>query len=581
LFAGWNEIHPERFGPRADASEKAIQIKAMAMIRSSIACCFITWTLTIAAQAQGYPPDGPNIPSIAQSEDASGASGQDLPNPPPPNAPDKESIWNLKVEGFDDNQGRPIYQPLVVNQNGREILYLGNLAGSIVNPLTKQVEANGTSIVDVTDVHHTKFLFHIPGPPGNVGNAGAQMVRVCSGDVLPHGEKGKWYLLRAYGNVGPDEAHQIWDVTDPAQPVFITTVVSGLSNTHKSWWECDTGIAYLVAGSKADGWHQSGSAQHLKIYDLSDPRQPKYIRDFGLVGQQPDADVATAKSCTAAPGPNCYEGNKNPPSGVHGPVSMGPAVNRVYMPYGVAADGVIQILDRQKLLAGCTVPTASAQCAERPTQADLLYPQVGVIAMNSENGGHSAMPVLNVPMPEQQAHFADGTPQSKNLLIVSSEDTANNCHGQQPHEAWILDITDEAAPWPMATLNVPPEPGDFCERGARFGAHAVTEAIYPPYYGKIIGVSWFNGGTRLWDIRDPRNPKPIAYYIQALNENTTASCSTINGKSTCQKGTSNDYVEFDDRGYIYAADRAGSGVTILSLAGDALKVVAPPTKQTP
>jgi hypothetical protein len=43
----------------------------------------------------------------------------------------------------------------------------------------------------------------------------------------------------------------------------------------------------------------------------------------------------------------------------------------------------------------------------------------------------------------------------------------------------------------------------------------------------------------------------------------------------------NDYVEFDDRGYIYAADRAGSGVTILSLAGDALKVVAAPAKQTP
>ena len=313
----------------------------MAVIRSCIACCFISWTLAIAAHAQGYPPDGPNIPSVAGSEDAAGAFGQDLPNPPPPNASDKESIWNMKVEGFNDNQGRPIYQPLVVNQNGREILYLGNLAGSIVNPLTKQVEANGTSIIDVTDVHHTKFLFHIPGPPGNVGSAGAQMARVCSGDVLPHGEKGKWYLLRAYGNVGPDEAHQIWDVTDPAQPVFVTTVVSGLSNTHKSWWECDTGIAYLVAGSKADGWHQSGSAQHLKIYDLSDPRHPQYIRDFGLVGQQPDADVATAKSCTLAPGPNCYEGNKNPPSGVHGPISMGTAVNRVYMPYGVGANGVI------------------------------------------------------------------------------------------------------------------------------------------------------------------------------------------------------------------------------------------------
>jgi hypothetical protein len=251
----------------------------------------------------------------------------------------------MKVEGFNDNRGRPIYQPLVVDQAGREILYLGNLTGNLLNPLTGKVESNGTSIIDVTDVHRPKFLFHIPGPGGPVGDAGAQMVRVCSGDVLPHGEKGKWYLLRAFGNVGRDESHQIWDVTDPAAPKFILTIVSGLSNTHKSWWECDTGIAYLVAGSKTDGWHQSGSLQHIKIYDLSDPRKPAYIRDFGLVGQEPGADIKTAHSCESDPGPNCNEGTKNPPGGVHGPISMGPQVNRIYLPYGVGHDGVIQIVD--------------------------------------------------------------------------------------------------------------------------------------------------------------------------------------------------------------------------------------------
>ena len=35
----------------------------------------------------------------------------------------------------------------------------------------------------------------------------------------------------------------------------------------------------------------------------------------------------------------------------------------------------------------------------------------------------------------------------------------------------------------------------------------------------------------------------------------------------------NDYVEYDDRGYIYAADRAGTGVTILSLTGEAREVI--------
>ena len=33
-------------------------------------------------------------------------------------------------------------------------------------------------------------------------------------------------------------------------PALVTTVVSGLKDTHKNWWECDTGIAYLVSGVK-------------------------------------------------------------------------------------------------------------------------------------------------------------------------------------------------------------------------------------------------------------------------------------------------------------------------------------------
>ena len=41
------------------------------------------------------------------------------------------------------------------------------------------------------------------------------MVRVCSGDDLPRGVKGKFYMLRSYGNT----AHEMWDVSDPAKPL--------------------------------------------------------------------------------------------------------------------------------------------------------------------------------------------------------------------------------------------------------------------------------------------------------------------------------------------------------------------------
>jgi hypothetical protein len=49
----------------------------------------------------------------------------------------------------------------------------------------------------------------------------------------------------------------------------VTVIASGLRDTHKSWRECDTGIADLVSG--VPGWRTKRMAQ---IYDLSDPTRP-------------------------------------------------------------------------------------------------------------------------------------------------------------------------------------------------------------------------------------------------------------------------------------------------------------------
>jgi hypothetical protein len=61
-----------------------------------------------ALAAEAYPPDGPGIPVVKNTEDAAGAFGQGLQTPPPPKPWDQESLWNLKVEGTVDNQGQPL-----------------------------------------------------------------------------------------------------------------------------------------------------------------------------------------------------------------------------------------------------------------------------------------------------------------------------------------------------------------------------------------------------------------------------------------------------------------------------------------
>src|SRR5438445_418207 len=81
--------------------------------------------------------------------------------------PQKEEKSNMQVAGYNDLQARSSYQPTIHQQGGRWIAYIGHHGGSQMNPMTGQQEYNGTSLLDVTDPAHIRYLAHIPGEPPN------------------------------------------------------------------------------------------------------------------------------------------------------------------------------------------------------------------------------------------------------------------------------------------------------------------------------------------------------------------------------------------------------------------------------
>src|SRR5260370_25467601 len=102
---------------------------------------------------------------------------------------------NMALVGYSDLQGRSAYQPVIHQQGDRWIAYIGHHGGipeaeKSVNPLTGQAEYNGTSLIDVTDPAHPKYLAHIPGEAGNYEAGGAHVVRVCDGKSLAKGDPG-------------------------------------------------------------------------------------------------------------------------------------------------------------------------------------------------------------------------------------------------------------------------------------------------------------------------------------------------------------------------------------------------------
>jgi hypothetical protein len=467
--------------------------------------------------------------------------------PPPPAAGETPSAVDLRLVGHDDLQARSAYQPVVHRYGDRWILFVGHHAGEALNAATGRVERNGLSILDVTDPAAPIYLAHVP-PTGDEAS-GTQHVQVCDGRTLPRANRDAVYAMRSNGLV----SFEILDVTDPAKPSFLTTVATmgrssrpesdrGDRETHKFQWDCESGIAYI--NGTADRWRVT---RVLQVFDAGNPAEPRHIRDFGLEGYEPGADGEY-------PAPQV--------AGLHQPFVVG---NRVYLGYNSGEEGVLQILDREKLLNGD--PAAADPLAPRPES--LKYPEIARLDLPHYWGAHTAKPIYDFEI----ADYSDNRDaRIRDLLLLVSEAETFRCQ-ENRDVLFILDITDEAHPFPISSFQVPEEPGDFCHRGGRFGPHSFQDAFHPAFDKTLVVLAYFNAGIRAVDIRDPFAPREVAHYIPEVTAHTTESCIEIDSVEQCDRAIQTNNVNIDDRGYIYAVDRASTGLHILELTGNAREIV--------
>jgi hypothetical protein len=438
---------------------------------------------------------------------------------------------DMQLIGSHPLQARSAYQAHPHRYpDGRYVLFVGHHSGQMPDSQSGELVENGTSIVDVTDPASPVYLKHVPGV------AGAQMAAACNGADLPGGDPEKVYLLRSNGNL----EHQVWDVTDPEEPKLLSTPQTGLESTHRNWWQCDTGIAYIISDLRQFGW---STYRGLQVFDLSEPESPVLIRNFALPGMEPGG-----------------RGDYYNPNGIH-EATVSSDGSKVYLAYGTGARGVIQILDNEKLLEGD--PSLEDPYAE--TFSNLQYPQLGRLDMPEHWGAHTVFSLGRIPI-HYDRNFQIGA--TREILVVPSESRANECR-EAHHGVSILDYTDGIHPYPIATYRVRDESIDFCERGGRFGAHNVNSTYHEPFYPGFIVVSYFNAGVRVVDVRDPFHPEEIAFYIPAVTDNTAPRCVVVDGKERCRTAIQTNIVEVDDRGLIYLSDRANTGVHIVRMSGSA------------
>ena len=177
-----------------------------------------------------------------------------------------------------------------------------------------------------------------------------------------------------------------------------------LSGTHKNWWECDTGIAYLVASEASNGVDRRQPSEDLRPERSREPRLHPRLR-IARIAAECHRVIGHQKGI-----------------GIHGPISAGPKANRVYIAYGSGGEGVLQIVDRQKLLTAFKNPV-------NPTDEEMLAPQ-------ARRGRHVARPrgalddaVFDIPIPTNDGH---PNLKTRDLVIVASEQGREARCGESP-----------------------------------------------------------------------------------------------------------------------------------------------------
>jgi hypothetical protein len=362
---------------------------------------------------------------------------------------------------------------------------------------------SGWSIVDVTDPTNPKYVKWIQGPD----NTGTYQMEMHDNIMITS-------LQRASAEAGADpnkpydEGVLIWDMSDPVNPKLLSHWKTGSTGVHRIGYP---GGKYANLAANMPGFR----GQILVFLDISDPKNPKEAGRWWEPGQK--------------------EGEPMPDS----PISFhGPAIidgNKAYVGYS----NEIVILDISNIASPKVIGKLQ------------VWPPF-----------HGGIPVHDVlPIP------------GKNLLFAHSEETSGDTPKSPPCSqplslVGMIDIKDETKPRLISIFPRPVPPAgeaytDFCDKGGRFGPHNTNLEQHLPDVEKqadLIYLTYFNGGLRIFDIKNPRAPKEVGWFVPPLP--TKRAMPIPMGKLVDQT----EDVLVDTRGNIYITDKQW-GVFILRYTG--------------
>ena len=295
-------------------------------------------------------------------------------------------------------------------------------------------------------------------------------------------------MVRLENATGYDEGgFHIWDVSDKANPKHIHFEQTFGKGCHR--FDMDENYAYM--STEVEGF----VGNILVIYDIGDPAKPQEVSRWWLPGQ----NVAAGETPT-------WDGAS---IRLHHALRFGDTMWAGCWGGGVAAIDVSDIKNPK------TIGT------------DDYHPPFREVS-------HTFMPVP----------FEVG---GRRVALAIDEEGRHPATGQMHAFMWVIDVGDIANMAPIATYSMDegdsPHARPAVAAGLRFGAHQFREKMTDT----LVYATWFAGGLRIIDVKDPLLPEEVGFFIPAPSPAATM----VEGFRSVQ---SND-VDVDDRGVIYILDR--------------------------
>jgi hypothetical protein len=362
---------------------------------------------------------------------------------------------------------------------------------------------------------------------------------------------GRWYLYLAH------LWHRGWsvlDVTDPEAPQYLK-YIPGPENTWTIQIQVADGKMIAALERIAPGWGGSEGpfTEGFFIFDLSDPAKPRRIGHF-----------QTGASGTHR---NFYDGGNI----VHAAAGARGLVGKIYRAVDISDPEIPREVGRYSLPEQATDTSGFKFSLHGPAHVEgerafLSYGDGGGILLDISK--------LSTPRMISQIFFRGITatqgihtflPLPRRKIALINDEAIREDGDENLNMAGIVDYGDEEQLRLISLFPLPeppPESGfkNFYEKGGRFGPHNHHHPNHQTCLedrDDIAYLTYFNAGLRVYDIRDARAPKEVAYFVPPDPRVRI-------GLKPSKLVAQTEDVLVDRRGFIYISDK-NHGIFILRL----------------